>query len=112
MLNQIKTFMQLTVMLAETNIVISKLARLNIIIKHSGEIHFNFPDYIQEELNKLDFFHRLSLNQKIALALACTEEDRNNHIDDEEIAFINKFFGSGIAGINREEISKMHGKYI
>ena len=55
-----------------------------------------------------DFPFGLPLEKKIAMALTETQERRNNHLDDEEIEFINKFFG---LKITREDIKRM-GRFI
>lgn len=91
------------------------LENLSILIDVNGFIDFNFPEYIKESIEKEVYENNFSenfykpLKNKLALALACTEEDRNNHIDDTEISFINHFFGMDIT---RDDVSEMHGKYI
>lgn len=95
------------------NAVQRSLIRLNIKIDVHGVVDFCFPEYVHEQIAKDEaaesFYWELPLSDKTALALACTEEDRNNHIDDEEIDYVNKFFGFKIT---RNDISRMHSKYI
>ena len=104
-----KTIEQLIAHVNEVYFKVKELKRFNILISESAEISFNFPDYIKEEINKLGFFEKPSFQSKVALALACTEEDRNNYLEDSEIEFINKFFS---LKVDRELITKMHSKYI
>ena len=85
--------------------------RLGIELSTSSEITYTWQkvEYINEEVNKLDFFDELSFAEKLALCLACTEEDRNNHVEDDEIEAVSKFFE---VKVTRDLVTKMHSRFI
>lgn len=104
-----KTFTEMTSALSAIQPVRRELYKLGIEISDYSEIVLIFPDYIREKLDALCFFEQLNLDQEIALILACTQEDRNNYLDQSEIDFINKFFDLKITG---EEINRIGSEYI
>ncbi len=65
--------------------------------------------YIVEIVKEDTWGAGLPMQSAMALSLACTEEERNNHVEDDEIEAINKFFN---VQITRELVSKFHSKYI
>ena len=109
----IKNFTQLVKVQNEISASLYPLKNLGIFINSEIDFTYNFEsiDYINEEVKKLsnDFFNSLTFQQKLALCLAVTEEDRNNHVDDYEIELVNKFFD---VKITRDLISKMHSRFI
>lgn len=107
---QIKTFEQFQTASAPVQYAIHQLRQLNMKLTINNDIIFEFPEYVATEVAKAENdFLGITWGEKIALALACTEEDRNNHIDDSDIDFVNKFFS---LELSRKDISKMHSKYI
>lgn len=95
----------------EINAKLNAFRRLGIEINSSSEIVYTWQkvEYINKEVTKLDFFNQLSFSEKLALCLACTEEDRNNHVDDSEIWEVNKFFE---VKVTRDLVTKMHSRFI
>lgn len=93
------------------NVGKQKLDRLGIILDNHGYMSYNWEkcDYIQKAAKGPFGEYSLDFKEKLALALAVTEEERNNHIDDQDIDFINRFFN---VDITRSDISKLHSKYI
>jgi hypothetical protein len=89
-----------------------QLGRLGIKLTYDGEVSFDIPEYVVEAALKdncdVFFPSQLSFVNKVLLAIICTQEERNGHVDDSEIDFVNKFFK---LNINRDKIHKMH-KYL
>lgn len=69
-------------------------------IKYKFEAKTNLTTRLDAE-----FPFGLPYEKKIAMALAVTQEIRNNHVDDDEIDFVNKFFN---LKINRNDIKRMY----
>lgn len=106
-----KTYSEFLKLKIEVDAAVSKMARLGIHIEGCFfRYTYNEIDYIRDAVKADDTWSvGLPLAQSVALCLACTEEDRNNHIDEEEIEMVNKFFN---IKVTRELVRKMHGKYI
>lgn len=104
-----KTFKELTSVMAGAQAVVSSLNQLNILVNIHGELDFDFPDYVREGISRLGIFDQPTLEEKIALCLAVTEEDQNDHIDNSYIDFVNRFFN---INVTRTLVSKMHSKFI
>ena len=71
----------------------------------------NWQDYdsIAQAVFDLDFFNQLNQSEEIALALAVTQEHRNDYLLQCEIDSINTFFE---LEIDQTLISKMGGQFI
>lgn len=106
-----KNYEQFLSLQSEYRSIILQLSKLGINLKEFGYVQYCWEeiDYIKKEANLNDPFFGISFKDSIALALACTEEDRNNHVDDYEIEVINKFFN---LNVSRNDITEMHSKYI
>jgi hypothetical protein len=83
-------------------------------------IHVNLEDceisyewqkakYIANAVAQDTWGYGLPMESALALALAYTEEDKNNHIEDCEIEAVNSFFD---VKITRSLINKLNSKYI
>lgn len=105
-------YSQFLKMQADYQRIISALAKVGIKLKEFGFIEYEWQkiDYIMEAVNNESFgYVSMPFLDSLALSLACTEEDRNNHIEDDEIEMVAKFFD---IRITRADVSRVHSKYI
>lgn len=105
-----KTYDQFLLALCNISYAAYPFKQLGISIGEEG-IRFNWQSvpYIKNAVDDFTWRCGLPMQSAMALAIACTEETRNNYVDDSEIEAVNKFFK---VNVTRQLISKFHSKFI
>lgn len=107
----IKTYTEFLALQSGVNGTSQILKRLGIDVDTDCGVVYNWQkiEYINRAVSQDSWGCGLLLQDALALTLACTEEDRNNHIEDSEIEEVNRFFG---VKVTRDLVTQLHSKYI
>jgi hypothetical protein len=110
--NKMDTFNSFSEIASQVVNVTRAFSHLGIIIHSTMEISYKWQkvEYINSAVKEDDFMGvGMPFENNVALAMAITQEERNNHVDDHELEMVNKFFN---ITVTREMISKLGSKYI
>lgn len=104
-------FNELKTALSKIRSVQQKLQRFGISVNDHGDITFELTKDISKTLSKSDFLEwdRLSLEERVSLALACAKKDKKVSFNQNDVDFINKFFGISITPY---KINKIANQFI
>ena len=114
-----KTYNQFLTTQTQVELTAQRLLKLGINMGSSSsciEYAYKDSDEIVKAIHKDDPFKAgLTLVKSLALSVAVTEEEKNNHVDESELDFLNTFFKEDLSKnekVTRELITKMREAYI
>lgn len=114
-LSKVKTYKQFTQAHSQLNSINRQLSMLGINVSSQGFVNYEWENNkgIKEEIEKYEKEHwpigTIAFRDRVALALAETEEYRNDYLQQHEIDFVNEFFD---LDITQEIINRIGSRFI